>query len=259
VIAVVDYGRGNLGSVEKAFRRVGIPAAITQDPRTVDDAEAVVLPGDGAFHDAMSNLDRLGLLLALRRALDGSRPFLGICLGYQLLFSTSEEFGEGRGLDVVPGAVRRLPAGRKIPHMGWNHVEHDGELRLFEGIPSGTHFYFVHSYYPVVAGTIVAGTMSTAFTEGGLTQERVAPPARSDAPAARSVAPHARSDAPDARSMAPDARSVALRTAWCEYGVRFAAAIEVGRIYATQFHPEKSQRWGLRLLENFAAVVKSGR
>jgi glutamine amidotransferase len=245
VIAVVDYGRGNLGSVEKAFRRVGIPAAITQDPRTVDDAEAVVLPGDGAFHDAMSNLDRLGLLPALRRALDGSRPFLGICLGYQLLFSTSEEFGEGRGLDVVPGAVRRLPAGRKIPHMGWNHVEHDGELRLFEGIPSGAHFYFVHSYYPVVAGTGVAGTMSTALTEGGLTQER--------------VAPDARSDAPDARSMAPDARSVALRTGWCEYGVRFAAAIEVGRIYATQFHPEKSQRWGLRLLENFAAVVKSGR
>ena len=240
MIAVVDYGRGNLGSVEKAFRRVGIPATITQDPRTVDDAEAVVLPGDGAFHDAMSNLDRLGLLPALRRALDGSRPFLGICLGYQLLFSTSEEFGEGRGLDVVPGAVRRLPAGRKIPHMGWNHVEHDGELRLFEGIPSGAYFYFVHSYYPVVAGT-----MSTALTEGGLTQER--------------VAPHARSDAPDARSMAPDARSVALRTAWCEYGVRFAAAIEVGRIYATQFHPEKSQRWGLHLLENFAAVVKSGR
>jgi len=129
--------------------------------------------------------------------------------------------------------------------MGWNHVEHDGELRLFEGIPSGAHFYFVHSYYPVVAGTGVAGMMSTALTEGGLTQER--------------VAPDARSDAPDARSMAPDARSVALRTGWCEYGVRFAAAIEVGRIYATQFHPEKSQRWGLRLLENFAAVVKSGR
>jgi len=104
MIAVIDYGRGNLGSVEKAFRRVGIPAVITQDPRSVDEAEAVVLPGDGAFHDAMSNLDQLGLLPAVRRSLDGSRPFLGICLGYQLLFSTSEEFGEGRGLDVVPGA-----------------------------------------------------------------------------------------------------------------------------------------------------------
>jgi len=233
VIAIVDYGRGNLGSVEKAFRRVGIPAVITQDPRSVDEAEAVVLPGDGAFHDAMANLDRLGLLPALRRALDGSRPFLGICLGYQLLFSTSEEFGEGRGLDVVPGAVRRLPAGRKIPHMGWNRVEHAGELRLFDGIPSGAHFYFVHSFYPVVAGAV-----STALTEGGLRQERVAPDGRSDAPAAQFVP---------------------LRAAWCEYGVKFAAAIEVGRIHATQFHPEKSQRWGLRMLENFAAIVKSGR
>src|SRR5881409_1025661 len=239
MIAVVDYGRGNLGSVEKAFARVGIPAVVTQDPRAVDEADAVVLPGDGAFHDAMENLERLGLLPALGRALDGSRPFLGICLGYQLLFSTSEEFGEGRGLDVVPGAVRRLPAGRKIPHMGWNRVEHAGDLGLFDGIPSGAHFYFVHSYYPVVAGAV-----SSALTEGGLRRER--------------VAPHARSLAPDARSDASGARSQMLRAAWCEYRVRFAAAIEVGRIHATQFPPEKSQRWGLRMLENFAAVVKSG-
>src|SRR5207245_8472311 len=170
VIAVVDYGRGNLGSVEKAFRRVGSPAVITEDPRVVDDAQAVVLPGDGAFHDAMANLDRLGLLPALRRALDGSRPFLGICLGYQLLCSTSEELGDGRGLDVVPGAVRRLPPGRKIPHMGWNRVEHAGDLGVFEGIPSGAHFYFVHSYYPVLAGT-----SRPALTEGGLRKARVAP------------------------------------------------------------------------------------
>jgi glutamine amidotransferase len=201
VIAVIDYGRGNLGSVEKAFARVGIPAIVTDDARVVDDAEAVVLPGDGAFHDAMANLERLGLLASVRRALDGTRPFLGICLGYQLLFSTSEEFGEGRGLDVIPGAVRRFPPGRKIPHMGWNRVTHDGRLRLFEGIPNGAHFYFVHSYYPE--------------------------PAASD-----------------------------LSVAWCDYGRRFAAAIETGRVHATQFHPEKSQRWGLRLLENFAAVVK---
>jgi imidazole glycerol-phosphate synthase subunit HisH len=234
VIAIIDYGRGNLGSVEKAFRRVGSPAVITQDPRVVDDAQAVVLPGDGAFHDAMSNLDRLGLLPALRRSLDGRRPFLGICLGYQLLFSTSEEFGEGRGLDVVPGAVRRLPAGQKIPHMGWNRVEHAGDLALFDGIASGTRFYFVHSFYPVVAGAV-----RPALTEGGLTQERVAPDARSVAPGSRSTAP--------------------LRVAWCEYGVRFAAAIEGGRIHATQFHPEKSQSWGIRMLENFAAIVKDGR
>ena len=236
MIAVIDYGRGNLGSVEKAFRRVGCPAVVTQDPRAVDDAQAVVLPGDGAFHDAMRNLDALGLLPALRRALDGTRPFLGICLGYQLLFSTSEEFGEGRGLDVVPGAVRRLPPGPKIPHMGWNRVEHAGDLKLFDGIPPVARFYFVHSFYPVVAGSV-----STDRTEGGLTQMRVAPAASPDLTQMR---------------VAPEARP--LRIAWCQYGIRFAAAIEVGRIYATQFHPEKSQRWGLRMLENFAAIVKDG-
>jgi glutamine amidotransferase len=209
VIAIVDYGRGNLGSVEKAFVRVGVPAAVTQDPRVVDGAAGVVLPGDGAFHDAMVNLESLGLVPALHRALDGSRPFLGICLGYQLLFSTSEEFGEGRGLDVIPGHVRRFPPGPKVPHMGWNRVEHGGRLRLFEGIPDGAHFYFVHSYYPEVPA---------------------------EEPAAHGLA-----------------------RAWCEYGVRFAAAVERGPIAATQFHPEKSQRWGLRLLENFAALVKHGR
>jgi glutamine amidotransferase len=203
VIAIIDYGRGNLGSVEKAFVRVGMPAVVTQDARAVDDAEAVVLPGDGAFHDAMANLDQLGLLPALRRALDGTRPFLGICLGYQLLFSASEEFGEGRGLDVIRGTVRRFPPGRKVPHMGWNQVRGAAALRVFDGIPDGAHFYFVHSYYPEV--------------EGGQ----------------------------------PD-----VKVASCDYGVRFAAAIERGEIHATQFHPEKSQRWGLRLLENFAALVK---
>src|SRR2546422_4169523 len=163
MIAVIDYGRGNLGSVEKAFGRVGIPAVVTQDPGTVDGADAVVLPGDGAFHDAMANLERLGLLPALGRALDGSRPFLGICLGYQLLFSTSEEFGEGRGLDVIPGVVRRFPPGRKVPHMGWNRVWHGGTLRLFEGVEDGARFYFVHSYFPVVAGPA-----STDSAVGGL-------------------------------------------------------------------------------------------
>jgi imidazole glycerol-phosphate synthase subunit HisH len=204
VIAVVDYGRGNLGSVENAFERLGIETVVTQDPAAVDAAEAVILPGDGAFHDAMASLERLGLLGALRRALAGPRPFLGICLGYQLLFSSSEEFGEGRGLDVIPGEVRRFPPGRKVPHMGWNRLHHAGDLRLLAGIADGAHFYFVHSYYPVVA----------------------------------------------------EAAPSALRIAWCEYGVRFAAAIEAGHLYATQFHPEKSQRWGLRLLENFAGIVR---
>jgi len=202
VIAIVDYGRGNLGSVEKAFERLGLRALVTQDAAAVDGADAVVLPGDGAFHDAMTNLADLGLMDALRRALDGRRPFLGICLGYQLLFTASEEFGQGRGLDVIPGVVRRFPPGRKIPHMGWNQVSHGGRLRLFAGVPEDASFYFVHSYYPVV---------------------------------------EARDD---------------LKVAWCDYGIRFAAALERGALWATQFHPEKSQRWGLRLLENFAALVR---
>src|SRR5207245_799747 len=114
MIAVIDYGRGNLGSVEKAFGRVGIPAVVTQDPGTVDGADAVVLPGDGALHDAIANLQRRGRRPGLGRALRGSRPFLGTCLGCQLWCSTSEEFGEGRGVDVIPGRVRRFPPGRKV-------------------------------------------------------------------------------------------------------------------------------------------------
>ena len=226
MIAVIDYGRGNLGSVEKAFVRVGAPAVVTQDARVVDEADAVVLPGDGAFHDAMANLEHLGLLAPVRRALDGRRPFLGICLGYQLLFSSSEEFGEGRGLDVIPGVVRRFPPGRKVPHMGWNRVWHGGALRLFEGIEDGARFYFVHSYFP-----LVAGGASTGRGVGGLIEER----------------------------RGSDTRDDGLAQAWCDYGVRFAAAIETGRIYATQFHPEKSQKAGIRMLENFAAIVKEGR
>lgn len=230
MIAIVDYGRGNLGSVEKAFERVGAPAVVTQEARVVDDADAVVLPGDGAFHDAMATLARLRLTEAVRRALDGRRPFLGICLGYQLLFSESEEFGEGRGLDVIPGVVRRFPPGRKIPHMGWNRVSHGGALRLFADIPDDAHFYFVHSYYPVIA-TNGSSPRAESGSRGTVR-------------------------APDSAPGAPT--DVALRTAWCEYGVRFAAAVERGRIFATQFHPEKSQRWGIRLLENFAAIVKGG-
>ncbi len=204
MIAIVDYGRGNLGSVEKALARVGMGAVVTQDPRVIADAEAVVLPGDGAFHDAMQSLERLGLLLPLRRALLDGRPFLGICLGYQLLFSESEEFGQGRGLDLIPGVVRRFPKGLKVPHMGWNQVQDIGNLAIFDGIPPGAYFYFVHSYYPEV----LDGT---------------------------------------------------LRVATCTYGVTFAAAVGRGNLFATQFHPEKSQRWGLRLIENFAAFVKDQR
>jgi len=204
VIAIVDYGRGNLGSVENAFSRLGMPAVVTQDPQVVADAEAVVLPGDGAFHDAMGNLHALGLIAPLQACFESDRPFLGICLGYQLLFTESEEFGQGKGLDVIPGAVRRFPSNLKVPHMGWNQVEHRGDLRLFDGIPSGANFYFVHSYYPETTDT-------------------------------------------------------ALQVASCTYGITFPAAVGRGPLFATQFHPEKSQRWGLRLLENFAAVVRECR
>jgi glutamine amidotransferase len=204
MIAVVDYGRGNLGSVQQAFARLGLEAVVTEDPRVVDRAEAVVLPGDGAFHDAMDTLGRLGLLDSLREAVTGTRPFLGICLGYQLLFTESEEFGQGKGLDLIPGAVRRFPRGPKVPHMGWNSVEHRGDLALFAGVPSGAHFYFVHSYYP-------------------------------------------------------ETEDSSVKVATCTYGVTFPAAVERGALFATQFHPEKSQKWGLRLLENFAAFVRDRR
>ena len=204
MIAIVDYGRGNLGSVRQAFDRLGLEAVITEDPRVVSDAEAVVLPGDGAFHDAMANLGTRGLLDPVRATIEGSRPFLGICLGYQLLFTESEEFGQGKGLDVIPGAVRRFPTNLKVPHMGWNQVEHPGDLPLFDGIPSGAHFYFVHSYYPETADP-------------------------------------------------------SLRVATCTYGLTFPAAVSRGALHATQFHPEKSQRWGIRMLENFAAIVREAR
>jgi glutamine amidotransferase len=204
MIAIIDYGRGNLGSVEKAFGRVGMEAVVTEDPKVVADAEAVVLPGDGAFHDAMGNLQSLGLIAPLRACFESERPFLGICLGYQLLFTESEEFGQGKGLDIIAGAVRRFPAGLKVPHMGWNQVEHRDDLRLFDGIPSGANFYFVHSYYPEISDP-------------------------------------------------------SLRMATCTYGIRFPAAVGRGALFATQFHPEKSQRWGIRLLENFAAFVRECR
>ena len=156
MIAVVDYGRGNLGSVEKAFGRVGIPARVTDDPRVLDDAEACVLPGDGAFRDAMQNLDTLGLLGALRRALDGRRPFLGICLGYQLLFTESEEFGQTKGLDVVTGVVHRFPRGLKVPHMGWNQVAHVGDLRLFDGCDACNPGAQLAGFADVVHGGLAA-------------------------------------------------------------------------------------------------------
>jgi glutamine amidotransferase len=204
MIAVVDYGRGNLGSVRKALARVGGEVVITDDRRTVERAAALVVPGDGAFADAMQTLERLGLVGPIRAHIEAARPYLGICLGYQLLFTESEEFGHAKGLDVLPGVVRRFPAGLKVPHMGWNQLWRTGEsaaLPILADIPDGAYFYFVHSYYPE---------------------------------------PH-------------DLGGYAA--AVCDYGVRFPALLGRGPVYGTQFHPEKSQRWGLTLLENFARLA----
>src|SRR5262249_36621937 len=156
----------------------------------------LVVPGDGAFADAMQTLERLGLVEPIRAHVEAGRPYLGICLGYQLLFTESEEFGHAKGLDVLPGIVRRFPGGLKVPHMGWNQLafEPGPDLAILAGVPTGAYFYFVHSYYP-------------------------------------------------------EPRDVAgLGVASCDYGVRFPALVTRGRLYGTQFHPEKSQGWGLRLL-----------
>jgi glutamine amidotransferase len=204
VIAIVDYGRGNLGSVRKALAELAPEVVVTDDPRTVGRARAMVVPGDGAFADAMGSLERLGLTEPIRAHIAAGRPYLGICLGYQLLFTESEEFGHAKGLDILPGTVRRFPAGLKVPHMGWNRLWHDGTLPILTGIPAGAYFYFVHSYYPEVSGALQA--------EG-------------------------------------------VQAAQCEYGLRFPALIAREHLYGTQFHPEKSQGWGLRLLANFARLA----
>jgi len=208
MIAIVDYGRGNLGSVQKALARAGgrVDVVITEDWRVAERARALVVPGDGAFADAMERLERLGLVEVVRAHIEAGRPYLGICLGYQVLFTESEEFGHAKGLDILPGVVRRFPPSLKVPHMGWNRLwpQGPGPIPLLAGIPAGAYFYFVHSYFP-----------EPATLDGWV-------------------------------------------SATCEYGVTFAALVARGACCGTQFHPEKSQGWGLRLLGNFAALVQTG-
>lgn len=146
MIAIIDYGMGNLRSVQKGFEKVGVEAVVAADPVQVEAAAGVVLPGVGAFADAMHNLRSAGLDRAIYRAVEAGKPFLGICLGQQLLFEASEEWGHTRGLGLFPGRVRRLPEGLKVPHMGWNQVAVVRPNPLLEGIPDGSSFYFVHSY-----------------------------------------------------------------------------------------------------------------
>jgi imidazole glycerol-phosphate synthase subunit HisH len=212
MIAVVDYGMGNLHSVRKAFEKTGYPAEITDRPEAVLTARGLVLPGVGAFGKAMENLRARELAEPILAYLRSGRPFLGICLGLQLLFSESEEFGAGRGLGFFEGKVVRFPgsdssAGKggqalKVPHMGWNEVLIEKPAALLNGIGAGTHFYFVHSFYPVPADPGLAATTT-------------------------------------------------------DYGLRFVSSVSRGRVFACQFHPEKSQTAGLKILENFGRLVSA--
>lgn len=147
LIAIIDYGMGNLRSVKKGFEKQGFEAEITRDPGRAREAAGLVVPGVGAFRDAMENLQAAGLDKAILEAAAENKPLLGICLGYQLLFEESEEWGLTKGLGIFTGKVRRIPPGLRVPHMGWNQLEIKKPGTILAGIPDGAAFYFVHSYY----------------------------------------------------------------------------------------------------------------
>jgi len=191
---------GNLRSVSKALEAQGARVLVSSRPGAFRRADGVVLPGVGAFREAMKRLRGLGLEKPVREWVEARRPFLGICLGYQLLFGESSEFGRSRGLGIFRGKVVRFPRGLAVPHMGWNSIVPRSGSWLFRGLPRKPWVYFVHSYFPVPR----------------------------------------------------DGRIVASRTG---YGKPFASAIEDGQVAAMQFHPEKSQKTGLRILRNFVEMV----
>ncbi len=149
MIAIIDYDAGNLRSVEKALLYIGKDCVVTRDPDVIRQADKVILPGVGAFADAMNNLHNFGLVDVIKDTVREDKPFLGICLGLQLIFASSEESPGAVGLDLLPGRIVRIPAGEglKIPHIGWNSIEINPKSRLLKGIPNGTYVYFVHSYY----------------------------------------------------------------------------------------------------------------
>ena len=167
MITIIDYGMGNLRSVQKGFERVGFNALVTADPREAGQAERLVLPGVGAFRDCMDNLRQGGFIDPILRHVESGRPFLGICLGLQLLFTESEEFGRHQGLDIIPGKVVRFPAGLrqgdealKVPHMGWNQIEIRRPAPVFKGVEEGVSVYFVHSYYVVPEDESMVATVT---------------------------------------------------------------------------------------------------
>ncbi len=196
MLLLIDYGMGNLRSVSKALEKVGFSVKVSSDPEEVKKAEVLVLPGVGAFRDAMENLRKLGLLKEILRHIERGKPYMGICLGLQLLFERSYEFGETEGFGVLEGEVLLLPPKVKVPHIGWNQLWRQKPSDLLDNIKDGEYFYFVHSYHVV-----------------------------------------------------PKRQDIILTTT--DYGVDFVSSIEYENIFAVQFHPEKSQKAGLRLLENF--------
>jgi glutamine amidotransferase len=204
MIAIIDYGMGNLRSVQKGFERAGYEAVVTRDGGQILAARGVVLPGVGAFSACMENLERFELIEPIRETVERQKPFLGICLGFQLLFSESEEFGNRKGLDLFRGMVVGFRPGEnlKVPHMGWNQIEKTKDSPFLEGLSSGDYVYFVHSYYVV-----------------------------------------------------PDDSSLTATTT--AYGSSFVSSIATDHLFACQFHPEKSQELGLRILRNFGGFVES--
>ncbi|HEX4836439.1 MAG TPA: imidazole glycerol phosphate synthase subunit HisH [bacterium] len=165
MIAIADYGAGNLHSIRKALERQGLDVRITESPRLLDAAEALVVPGDGAFGPAIARLRQLGFADRIREYVQSGRPFLGVCLGMQLLFDESEEDGTHRGLGVLPGRVVRLPNAVKVPHMGWNQLRITRPSPLLDGIDTGAYVYFVHSYHAVPReSAVIAATAEYGVT-----------------------------------------------------------------------------------------------
>jgi glutamine amidotransferase len=203
MIAIIDYGMGNLRSVQKGFERMGHEAVVTSDAKTILSASKVVLPGVGAFPDCMRNLREYGLIDAVHQSIGSGKPFLGICLGLQLLFTESEEFGISKGLDIIKGRVVRFKGPEfselKIPHMGWNSLSIKRRAPMLQDVPDKSYVYFVHSFHVV-----------------------------------------------------PDDKSVIATTT--PYGFEFVSSIWKDNIFATQFHPEKSQALGLSILKRFGEM-----
>ncbi|MBI5207849.1 MAG: imidazole glycerol phosphate synthase subunit HisH [Candidatus Firestonebacteria bacterium] len=204
MIAVIDYGVGNLRSVHKAFEKCGFSAQITNNKDIINKSNALVLPGVGAFPQAMNTLKQTGLDKIIHENIKNGKPFLGICLGMQLLFSESEEFGHEKGLNIISGKVKKFQVKLKIPHMGWNQLEINQNCPLLKKVTPGAYMYFVHSFYakPDNPGDIAAET---------------------------------------------------------EYGIKFTAMVWNKNVFACQFHPEKSQDEGLKIIRAFGEMAIGSR